>query len=232
MRPPKLKTTLSVLRNRIFLGMEPRRERDSKTGNSYTVMRPKVLTKEQVAKWLKISVSAVEKIESGKLPLTKNNAEVISLNTGVSVDWLLGNKSKPIVDDDGRKFTQKTFEQTQEWLKTPAFQIWQSVFVLVYGVKNLAEITILACELGKIHSYWKKLHDTLFEIRESFPKEARVAEITSLMPEFKSGKVNNPSILPDFFSKFGVACEGSLNRIAEQLEQQDWDNRRNRGRVD
>lgn len=127
MRPPKLKTTLSVLRNMLTLGQTTKSVRIPKTGRWEKVSCPAPLTKKKVASWLNLAVSTVEKIESGAEKLTEENARIIARQTAAPLDWLRGgDPTKPIVFNvleepytKNEPYTQKHFEDRQKDLSSP-----------------------------------------------------------------------------------------------------------------
>jgi transcriptional regulator with XRE-family HTH domain len=72
------------------------------------------LKQKELADLVKCSMPTIQAIEYGKLPLSAALAERIALETGVGLDWLLGNDvGTPPVDSRGSPVTQETFVETR-----------------------------------------------------------------------------------------------------------------------
>ena len=169
MRPPKLKTTLSVLRNMLTHGEEEKRRRDKKSGLSFPVLCPKRLTKKTVALWLGCSVSNVEKIEAGA-SLTRENAEILMQQTGISANWLLGKNTKKPISFLGSPYEQKHFDRAQASVNHPNFPALRAQEEFASGVASLATILLHACQRDEIKLYASKVRNSFREIFAMFPK--------------------------------------------------------------
>lgn len=67
-----------------------------------------------MASIIKRSPATIHSLETGRLALSESLATQISLETGVSLSWLLaGDPRKPMVGRDGEPYSKKVFEQTQ-----------------------------------------------------------------------------------------------------------------------
>jgi len=72
------------------------------------------LTQKEMAEALECSAPTIQAIELGKLKMSDRLAELCSLKTGISLNWLLKNDvNQPPVDVMGRKYTRSTFEEYQ-----------------------------------------------------------------------------------------------------------------------
>jgi transcriptional regulator with XRE-family HTH domain len=72
------------------------------------------LTQKEMAEALECSAPTIQAIELGKLKMSDRLAEVCSLKTGISLDWLLKNDvTQPPVDVMGNAYTKSTFEAYQ-----------------------------------------------------------------------------------------------------------------------
>ena len=83
--------------------------------HTLAVMRILVgLTQKEMASVLECSKPTIQAIELGKLKMSDRLAELASLKTGISLDWLLDNDvNKPVVDVAGDPYAKVTFEKYQ-----------------------------------------------------------------------------------------------------------------------
>src|SRR6266496_2144392 len=95
MRPSTKKTTAAVLRNLLDTDLQAMKDRD-------------------MAELLKTSVSTIHSLESGRLKLSPSLAKRMFHETGISLEWLLGDKpAAPPIGADGKPYTRATFERVQ-----------------------------------------------------------------------------------------------------------------------
>ena len=117
MRPSKLKTPLAVLRSMLTEGEKQKSVRNSKTGDFEPDMVPAPLSVGSVAKWLDCSPENIQSVESGRVKLTQERAELFSNQTAAHISYLLsGNPSNPI-DWYNRPYTPAAFMERQAELK-------------------------------------------------------------------------------------------------------------------
>jgi transcriptional regulator with XRE-family HTH domain len=150
MRISKLKTTVAVLRN--ALGMKT----------------------PDFADLVGLSLSAVEKLETGRLKLSEQVAGRISFETGVSEKWLLARKSDAWpVTDSGRPFSQDTYSATrtniEKWGQAHpdvenSFMDW---FVLQQAV-GLKCVATSANANGKLPLFLSAVTGFLSELEQKF----------------------------------------------------------------
>lgn len=95
MRPSKQKTKAAVLRKLLGTDLQPMKDRD-------------------MAELLRTSVSTIHSLESGRLKLSPSLAKRMFHETGISLEWLLGDKpDAPPIGADGKEYTRATFERAQ-----------------------------------------------------------------------------------------------------------------------
>jgi hypothetical protein len=173
MRPSKLKTPLAKLR--AMLKIQTGEITKKRTGQTVKTFAP--LSRQDVAGWLGCGVDNISSIESGRVKLTSENAEIILQQTGVSMKWLLGiyNNTHPI-NLAGERYTQTDFERAQKAIKRPAMPALKAQMIFAENVGWLATILLCACQCDEIDRYTSKLRSALADIFHSFPKETPVVD--------------------------------------------------------
>ena len=157
MRPSKQKTPLARLRAMLTIEVGPKEK-----------MRVP-LSQKDIAGWLGLSVYNVQSIETGRVRLTEQNAELIARQTSVDPDWLLaGDPAKPPITWDGKPFSQDCFDLQQIQLSTrPRGEVghWLVCLSFVQNAAMVAEILLSAAEQGnfemvslELKAALKKLH--------------------------------------------------------------------------
>ena len=121
------------------------------------------MTQREMGRLVNRSPVTIQKIELNKLPLAESLAQEISLQTGVSLEWLLKNDvSAPIVDTQGAEYTKQSFEEFQalKHVRTqtrPAsaecFNMWNAInlrlLALVIRAVESARLPLLAYKLAR-----------------------------------------------------------------------------------
>lgn len=96
------------------------------------------------AELLKVSLSAVQSVEVGRLKLSVKLAETISFETGADIGWLLGNDpTKPLTDRNGQPYSVATFENVQAERarpKTEVIDTLQAAITLDVSVEKLTAL--------------------------------------------------------------------------------------------
>ena len=174
MRPSKLKTPLAKLR--AMLKVQTGEKTKKRTGQTLKTYAP--LSRKDVADWLGCGVDNISSIESGRVKLTEENAEIIALKTGVSIDWLLaGDVSKPPVKlnwtDGSRKkpygegrympYTQKDFDERQKSLSRSDSNgdLEHARITVAFSCAKIAAILARGLERGKPVEYALKPNQAL-----------------------------------------------------------------------
>lgn len=156
MRPSKLKTPLAKLRAMITI----------RTADGHRVK----LSRQDVAEWLGCGVDNISSIESGRVKLTHENAEIILAHTHANLGWLLGiNKSPFPVNFAYRKFTQKDFDDAQINLARPTLPALKAQYELASSLGIIATILLNAVKKDRLSLYASRLRHKLYEIASEFP---------------------------------------------------------------
>jgi hypothetical protein len=178
MRPPKLKTTLCVLRTALQKEeVEEVSQKDRKTGALVKIHRTRLkplVTKEDVKAWLGCSLSRVEHIESGSpaLRLSPEDGQIIAAQTGVDFRWLMANDvSKPIINSRGKPYTVAEFESRQSELKKTSFKapetnrdLWRVTNAMAEMFGMVAAVALRSLERGEFDVFDYKLRHALLKL--------------------------------------------------------------------
>ena len=150
MRISKLKTTVAALRNKL----------EMKTP--------------EFANLVGLSLSAVEKLETGRLKLSTDVAMKISVETGVSEWWLkLGDPAVPPHDQNGRPFTEDTFNATRETVEqwgvaTPDIENCFLDWLVLWQAMGMKAIATSASANGKLPLFMRTVGLFIEELESKF----------------------------------------------------------------
>ena len=162
-RPSDGKTTLAILRCSIEVSVQ--RGRYLKRAGRYEIEKEKLPVK-TVANWLNVKEDSIRCMERGRpgYPLTSENAERLSHQTAISVDWLLANDvSKPIINSFGEPYTQKDFDDRQKAIlnPNPDSDLRYARGTLASCCAKIAAILVRGAERGQPVEYAYKLNMAL-----------------------------------------------------------------------
>lgn len=129
------------------------------------------LSRDDVAGWLDCGVDNISSIESGRVKLTEENAEIIELQTGASSKWLVGKDSSPVpISFFGSRYQQKHFDRAQAGIKRTGYPVLRAQAEFKAGVAALATILLHACKRGEIDACASKLWASFRDFFVMFPK--------------------------------------------------------------
>lgn len=163
------------------------------------------LSVKEVAGWLNVKDHCVRCIERPRegYPLTRERAVILTDQTGVSPDWLLGGKpkSKPFTWDL-KPYTQANFDACQiELAKRPRQASQAEVsFVFARNLAVLAAILLLASKQGKFQIYKAHLQVVLGETLRRLGGETGPL-VTSLVEAAFNGYLKNFDTFRDVYEK-------------------------------
>ena len=149
------------------------KKRSGKTVKTYAP-----LSRQDVAGWLACGVDNVSSIESGRVKLTGENAQIIMQQTHISLKWLCaGDPSNPI-HFTGRPYEQKHFDEAQRQMKDPSLPALKAQRELANGVGLISTILLRAVQLNEFELYASKLRNTLRDIFQRFPKTQAYVDLS------------------------------------------------------
>ena len=183
MRPSKLKTTLAVLRNTLIQEVETLTSRKNRKTGAFEKIRVKTkeprLSKQTVKDWLGCSLSKVEHIENGDLPLSSEDALTIARQTGVNFQWLVENDpTKPITKfgvQHGKScdepYTVADYEKRQAEMEKLSFKnpltdrdIWEVIKVMGDAFGRVAAVVLRGLDNGQLDVVEYKMRNALNKI--------------------------------------------------------------------
>lgn len=189
------------------------------------------LTQKEMAAALECSAPTIQAIELGKLKMSDRLAELCSLKTGISLNWLLKNDvNQPPVDIMGRKYTKSTFEDYQAHAGFQQDQFGgalSTVFCRSTNIGRLEALILRAYTDDKMPLCAYKLAQAFEKLEQEFgvtvqdhitvrsplgiPKEEfKAFDLNKLLQigklEIKTGKLNFPERTP--FEK-AISIEGN-----------------------
>lgn len=134
MRPPKLTTTLAVLRNTIELGQK------------------------EFADQFDRPVAYVQSIELGRRPLKPDFARQIATRTGVSLRWLTkGDAKLQIVTPNGKPYTQEMYAQKTKLKQFKPEDLDELPKVLTRCFANMCRAALAAHNHGTLPQFRHRL---------------------------------------------------------------------------
>ena len=115
------------------------------------------LSRQDVADWLGVGVDNVSSIESGRVRLTRENAQIIMQQTGASLKWLRGEVDSSPVHWSGRAYQQKHFDEAQRQIKSPSLPALKAQRALAETVGQVATILLRAVQHDEFERYAAKM---------------------------------------------------------------------------
>lgn len=160
----------------ISLSMRP-----SSCKNTVTVTRSVAgLTMQQLAGILGCSRTSLQQIELGRLKLSKQMAEKISLHTGVGMNWLLANQHqvRPVCQRDPKEpYTRKVFQESRAEVSKPRthpldVRALENVLAITYH--ELSAAAEEAYRTGRIIYFYYQLREFLGELQKQWPTTCKL----------------------------------------------------------
>jgi hypothetical protein len=181
-------------------GEKQKSVRNSKTGDFEPDFFPAPLPVGTVAKWLDCSDENVQSIESGRVNLTREKAELFSNQTATHTGWLLGRNPANPIDWYTRPYTPTAFKERQAELKRRkndrkfAAHLVQVNFAKATAI--LAAILLRAFQDGKDDIVALKVTDTLRDLY--FDADKTGVDRNGLVGSFMAGrhKTTRPDLKP------------------------------------
>ena len=141
------------------------------------------LYQKEMAELLGCSMPTIQSLEIGRLKLPPKMAARITLETGVSLKWLLDGKVsiKPTAEFLGGPFTRQTYEETQAAkAKTPDFSIshpWLGVALpLTFRIQRICAILSRANETNKFKLCSYKIDAFLDDLEKEFGADKEIED--------------------------------------------------------
>jgi hypothetical protein len=119
------------------------------------------------ARLVRRSRSWVKKVSAGKIPLSEEAARLLELETGISLDWLMGPLDAPPVNGRGKPYAKAYFERHRAYAKAEAPLIRSGGYPFSYAPK-IAAIGCAAGDRGKASLFTWRLETFLDDCAQEF----------------------------------------------------------------
>ena len=131
------------------------------------------LSQQDIADWLGCSVFNIQSIETGRVRLTEENAEILQLKTGCSAAWLLGTETTNPVSFYGAPFSRRVSERAQSLGFPPTGGPSRLQLALKETLPLLANVLLHALDCDDLCLYKTKTRRALETILGQMPQKPR-----------------------------------------------------------